>query len=92
MAKTRIYLRINPISVRSRGTMPNVIVEPEEGGTFAAIQNRRVIARGNTQLKAGEKAHEIRPNDHVVAARVRTIADGEPDKFRHMFGPKRKAR
>lgn len=34
--------------------MPNVIVEPEEGGTFAAIQNKRVIARGKTQLEAGE--------------------------------------
>ena len=72
--------------------MPNVIVEPEEGGTFAAIQNKRVIARGDTQLEAGEKAHEIRPNDHFVAARVRTTGDGEPDKFRHMFGPKRRAR
>ena len=55
--------------------MPNVIVEPEEGGTFAAIQNKSVIARGDTQLEAGEKAHEIRPNDHVVAARVRTTGD-----------------
>jgi hypothetical protein len=72
--------------------MPNVIVEPKEGGTFAAIQNKRVIARGDTQLEAGERAHEIRPHDHVVAARVRTIANGEPDKFRHMFGPKRKGR
>ncbi len=72
--------------------MPNVIVEPEEDGTFAAIQNKRVIARGNTQLAAAEKAHEIRPQDTVVAARVRTTSEGEPDKFRHMFGPRRKAR
>jgi hypothetical protein len=72
--------------------MSNVIVEPEEGGTFAAIQNQRVIARGDTQLEAGENAHELRPNGHVVAARVRTTGDGEPDRFRHMFGPKRKAR
>lgn len=72
--------------------MPNVIVEPEEGGTFAAIQNKRVIARGDTQLATGEKAHDLRPNDHVVAARVRTREDGSPDKFRHMFGPKRKSR
>jgi len=74
-----------------REIMPNVIVEPEKGGTFAAIQNKRVIARGDTQLEAGEKAHDLRPNDHVVAARVRVAGDGEPDKFRHMFGPKRKA-
>lgn len=71
--------------------MPNVIVEPEEGGTFAAIQNKRVMARGDTQFEAGERAHEIRPHDHVVA-RARTIANGEPDKFRHMFDPKRKGR
>jgi hypothetical protein len=72
--------------------MPNVIVEPEESGTFAAIQNGRIIARADTQSEAGEKAHEIRPNDHIVAARVRTTSEGEPDKFRHMFGPKRKTR
>jgi hypothetical protein len=72
--------------------MPNVIVEPEESGTFAAIQNKSVIARGDTQLAAGEKAHDLRPNDRVVAARVRTRDDGGPDKFRHMFGPKRKLR
>lgn len=72
--------------------MPNVIVEPEDGGPFAAIQDKRVIARGNTQLVAGEKAHDLRPKDHVVAARVRATKDGTPDKFRHMFGPKRKAR
>lgn len=71
--------------------MPNVIVEPEEGGTFAAFQNKRVIARGCTQLETGEKAHHLRPNDHVVAARVRTTEDARPDKFRHMFGPKRKS-
>ena len=46
---------------RQRGEiMPNVIVEPEKGGTFAAIQNKRVIARGDTQLEAGEKAHDLR--------------------------------
>lgn len=72
--------------------MPNVIVEPEKGGTFAAIQNKRVIARGDTQLDVGEKAHDLRPNDHVVAARVRETEDAGPDKFRHMFGPKRKSR
>lgn len=72
--------------------MPNVIVDPEEHGTFAAIQNKRVIARGETQLEAGAKAHDLRPNDHVVAARVRTTEDKGPDKFRHMFGPKRKQR
>ena len=71
--------------------MPNALVEPGEGGTFAAIQNKRVMARGDMQFEAGERAHEIRPHDHVVA-RVRTIANGEPDKFRHMFGPKRKGR
>jgi len=70
----------------------NVIVEPEENGTFAAIQNKRVIARGDTQLAAGEKAHDLRPNDHVIAARVRARDDGGPDRFRHMFGPKRKSR
>jgi hypothetical protein len=69
--------------------MSNVIVEPEDDGTFAALQNKRVIARGDTQAEAGQKAHDLRPNDHVIAARVRRTEDGSPDKFRHMFGPKR---
>jgi hypothetical protein len=72
--------------------MPNVIVELEEGGTFAAVQNKRVIARGDTHLEAGEKAHDLRPDHRVVAARIRTTEDGGPDKFRHLFRPKRKSR
>ncbi len=43
--------------------MPNIIVEPEKDGTFAAIQQGRVIARGGTQLQAGTRAHAIRPEE-----------------------------
>jgi hypothetical protein len=70
--------------------MSNVIVEPQKDGTFAAIHNGLTIARGDTQSEAGEKAHDLRPNDHVVAARVRDIESAGRDQFRHLFGPKRK--
>ena len=60
--------------------MPNVIVEPEDG-TFAAIQNKRVIVRGKTQLEAAVKAHDLRPNDHVVAARVHGTPPPGRDKL-----------
>ena len=70
--------------------MSNVIVEPENDGTYAALQNKRVITGGQTQLEAAEKAHDLRPNDHVVAARVHGTPPPGRDKFRHIFGPKRK--
>jgi hypothetical protein len=73
------------------GVMPDIIVKPEESGTFAAFQNAQVVARGETQLEAAEKAHGLRPNDHILAARIRPQNAGL-DKFRHLFGPKRRGR
>jgi hypothetical protein len=67
--------------------MPNIIVKPKNDGTYRATQNGRTIATGDTQLEAGAKAHEKKPNDSVIAARVRTTPEN-PDKFRHLFGPK----
>ncbi len=71
--------------------MANVFVEPDkQNGGYKATQNGRVIARGETQRETGEKGHNIRPNDPILAGRVRLIEDEpHPDKWRHLFGPKR---
>jgi hypothetical protein len=69
--------------------MGNIIVEPEEDGGYAALKNGKVVVRGVTQKQTGDKAHDLRPNDTIEAARVRTTEDGIPDEFRKLHGPKR---
>lgn len=69
--------------------MGNIIVEPEENGGYAALKNGKVVVRGATQKQTGDKAHDLRPNDTIEAARVRTTDDGIPDEFRKLHGPKR---
>jgi hypothetical protein len=70
--------------------MPNVYIEKdEERGDYKALQNGRVISRGPTQGQAGETAHDLRPNDTILAERVRDTPEGVRDKWRHLHGPKR---
>lgn len=69
--------------------MANVIVEPDkdEGG-YRAMQRGKVIVRGETQKETGERAHELRPNDTIEAARVRDTGEGIRDEFRLLHRPK----
>ena len=69
--------------------MGNIIVEPEDDGGYAALKNGKVVVRGVTQKQTGDKAHDLRPNDTIEAARIRTTVDGIPDEFRKLHGPKR---
>ena len=70
--------------------MSNVFIEYDpDKDDYKAIQNKRVIARGPTQLETGETAHDLRPNDTILAERQRQTDEGDPDKWRRMFGPKR---
>ena len=69
--------------------MGNIIVEPEDDGGYAALKNGKVVVRGVTQRQTGDKAHDLRPNDTIEAARVRTTEDGIPDEFRKLHGSKR---
>jgi len=69
--------------------MGNIIVEPEDDGGYAALKNGKVVVRGVTQKQTGDKAHDLRPNDTIEAARIRTTEDGIPDEFRKLHGPKR---
>jgi cytochrome c-type biogenesis protein CcmE len=69
--------------------MALVIVEPDKkNGGYKALQKGQVVARGGTQKKAGDKAHNLRPNDTIEAARVRYEPGGIPDEFRRrLHGP-----
>jgi hypothetical protein len=64
--------------------MSNIYVEREEDG-YVALQNRRTIATGNTQEEAAERAHRIRPEDPVLAERVRNTGRGHRDKWRRIY-------
>lgn len=68
--------------------MSNVFIEATEDG-YRAIQNKQVITTGKTQKVTGEKAHNLRPNDTVLAERQITTSKGKPDKWRHLHGPKK---
>jgi len=78
-------------TVHEVNDMANVFVEPDkQNGGYKATQAGRVIVRGETQAETGEKAHDLRPRDSVLAGRVRLVDDApHPDKWRHLFGPKR---
>jgi hypothetical protein len=71
--------------------MANVRIDPEENKTSAALQHQGVIAKGEAQLEMGVKAHTLKPDDHASASQIRA-ANVDLDKFRHLFGPKRRGR
>jgi len=59
--------------------MANVFVEYDpKNDDYRAIQNKRVIVRGPTQLDAGQAAHDLRPNDPILAERQRHTSQGFP--------------
>jgi hypothetical protein len=64
--------------------MSNVFVERQDDGSYAAIQNKRVIARGETQAETIDKAQKKRPEDPVLAERVRMTTGGSRDKWRRV--------
>jgi len=61
--------------------MANVTVEPADKGFVARLKGR-IVAKGATQKKCGDNAHEERPADHIQAARTRNTEYGRRDQFR----------
>ena len=64
--------------------MSNIYVEQEDDG-YVALQKKQIIARGDTQEEAAKRAHQLRPDDPVLAERVRKTGKGKPDKWRRMY-------
>ena len=65
--------------------MSNVYVERQDDGTYVAYQNKKAIAKGDTQGGAASKAHAKRPDDPILAERVRNTDEGHPDKWRRLY-------
>lgn len=65
--------------------MSNIYVEREDDGTYEATQNKRVIASGNTQREAIDNARRAKPDDPVLAERVRDTSVGGRDKWRRVY-------
>jgi hypothetical protein len=65
--------------------MSNIYVEREEDGTYVATQNKRVIAKGDTQAQAVARARRKEPDDPVLAERVRDTKRGSRDKWRRVY-------
>ena len=71
--------------------MAQVIFDPEEKGTAAGMEHDSVISRGDSQPEARMMAHNLRPDGPASASQIRA-ANGDLDRFRHLFGPKRRGR
>jgi hypothetical protein len=62
--------------------MSNIYVERQANGKYLETQNKKVIAIGDTQKEAVERAHRKEPDDPVLAERVRDTKSGSRDKWR----------
>ncbi len=60
--------------------MSNIYVEQEDDG-YVAYQNKKEIAHDHTQEEAPNRAHRIRPDDPILADRVRMTKGGPRAKW-----------
>lgn len=65
--------------------MSNIYVEQENDETYVASQNGRTIATGDTQRQTIDRARRTRPDDPVLAERVRDTNVGGRDKWRRAY-------
>lgn len=65
--------------------MSNIYVEQEKDGTYAATQNGKVMAKGDTQRQTIDRARRASPDDPVLAERVRDTKVGGRDKWRRVY-------
>jgi len=69
--------------------MSNIYLERnKKTGTYVATQNHHTIATGDTQAEAGSRAHKKKPDDPILAERVRDTDVGGRDKWRRFYPPK----
>lgn len=65
--------------------MSNIYIEQQDEGTYKATQGGRVIATGDTQRKAIDRARSKEPDDPCLAERVRNTGVGRRDKWRRVY-------
>jgi hypothetical protein len=64
--------------------MSNVYIEQHDDN-YVAIQNKKVIAEGDTQMEAAKRARRREPDDPILAERVRDTKRGSRDKWRRLY-------
>jgi len=64
--------------------MSNVYIEQHDDG-YVAIQNKKVIAEGDTQMEAAKRARRKEPDDPILGERVRDTKGGSRDKWRRLY-------
>jgi Family of unknown function (DUF5678) len=64
--------------------MSNIYVEQHDD-KYVALQNKKVIAEGDTQMEAAKRAHRKEPGDPILAERVRMTKGGSRDKWRRVY-------
>ena len=64
--------------------MSNIFIEREEDG-YVAYQNKKVITEGDTQEEAAKRARRKKPDDPILAERVRNTEGGSRDKWRRLY-------
>jgi hypothetical protein len=65
--------------------MSNIYVEQQQDGSYQATQNHRVIAEGDTQRQTIDRARRKKPDDPVLAERVRDTNVGGRDHWRRAY-------
>lgn len=65
--------------------MSNIYLEQKKPGKFIATQNGKTVATGDTQRETGLKAHKKKPDDPILAERVRDTKIGGRDKWRRFY-------
>lgn len=65
--------------------MSDIIVVRKKPELYVATQNGRKIAEGTTQNTAALNAGKKRPNDPILAQRVRDTENGHRDEFRRIY-------
>jgi len=68
--------------------LSDIIVVRKKPDLYIATQNGRKIAEGETQNEAGLNAQARRPNDPILAQRVRDTDNGVRDEFRRLYPKK----
>jgi hypothetical protein len=59
--------------------MSNIFIEREEDN-YVAFQSKKVIAEGGTQMEAAKRTRRKKPDDPILAERVRNTEGGSPYK------------
>ncbi len=64
--------------------MPEIHIESEDT-EYVAYLKGKVVATGDTQRQAGERAARKYPDAALFAERVRKTKGGSPDKWRRFY-------